>query len=371
MSKRLAHIRGHRCGEDEHESRGAQQYREHHIRRVGVGAHREKKQRARKQGAAHAGHDLAIHVLCLGKTVVGKANEAHVEPQAQRAARDFSQMAAQLRRPRRGRLRRRGRARRHTSDHTRLRAAHSKGARLAHDAKNRQDANERRAHISIERPKKQLDSSACPQARARQAQNRGTARLNGRVGHKPRHQKPESQTADEAARHRKHQARRAQLDKGGPHKTAQGTCEIQHVNVKRSSKGGADATQPACRSSLARGGIVPRSAIFAGNVCSRTPTDKGNHKGSERRACKGSKPTRISTRVVQDGNRQRVDGPGRHAIRKVEPENDERRLQANPKNRERRQGFDPRPPLRLIFFHHGVSPADVWARFAPHISTRG
>ena len=371
MSKRLAHIRGHRCGEDEHEGRGAQQYREHHIRRVGVGAHREKKQRTRKQGAAHAGHNLAIHVLCLGKTIVGKANEAHVEPQAQRAARDFSQMAAQLRRPRRGRLRRRGRARRRTSDHARLRAVHSEGARLAHDAKNRQDANERRAHISIERPKKQLDSSACSQTCACQAQNRGTARLNGRVGHKPRHQKPESQTADEATHHREHQARRTQLDKGWPHKTAQGTCEIQHVSVKRSAKGGADATQPACRSSLARGGITPRSATFAGNVCSRTPTDKGNHKGGERRARKGSKPTRIPTRVVQDGNRQRVDGPGRHAIRKVKPENDERRLQADPKNRERRQGFDPRPPLCLIFFRHGVSPVDVWARFAPHISTRG
>ena len=160
----------------------------------------------------------------------------------------------------------------------------------------------------------------------------------------------------------------------GPHTILMAGCKrmtFDGFSVKRSAKGGADATQPACRSHLARRGITPRSAIFTGNVCSRTPTDKGNHKGSERRARKGSKPTRIPTRVVQDGNRQRVDGPGRHAIRKVEPENDEGRLQADPKNRERWQGFDPSPPLCLIFFRHGVSPVDVWARFAPHISTRG
>ena len=173
-------------------------------------------------------------------------------------------MAAQLRRPCRRRLRSRSRAR----HHGRPQAAHSKGPCLARDAKNRQNANKRRAYIGVERPKEQLDDSACPQACARQTQNRGTARLNGRVGHKSRHQKPESQAADEAARHRKCQARRAQLNKGGSHKTAQGACKIQRIKAKGSTKNGADATRRACRSPLASAASSP----WAMPVAERRPT---------------------------------------------------------------------------------------------------
>ena len=264
-------------------------------------------------------------------------------------------MAAQLRRPCRRRLRSRSRAR----HHGRPQAAHSKGPCLARDAKNRQNANKRRAYIGVERPKEQLDESACPQACARQTQNRGTARLNGRVGHKSRHQKPESQTADEAAHHRKYQARRAQLNKGGSHKTAQGACKIQRIKAKGSTKNGADATRHACRSPLASAGVARRDVISARSARSRTPANRGDRKGCKRRARKGGEPARIPTRVAQDGNRQCVDRARRHAIGKVKPKDNKGRLQADPKNRARWQRLSPSPSLCLVFFRHGVSPVDV------------
>ena len=264
-------------------------------------------------------------------------------------------MAAQLRRPCCRRLRSRGRAR----HHGRPQAAHGKGPCLARDTKNRQNANKRRAYISVERPKEQLDDSACPQACARQTQNRGTARLNGRVGHKSRHQKPKSQATNQPTHHGEHQTRRAQLDASGTHQAAQSACKIQHIKAKGSTKNGADATRHACRSPLASGGVARRGVISAGSACNRASTDKGDRKGRKRRARKGGEPARIPTRVAQDGNRQCVDRARRHAIGKVKPEDNKGRLQADPKNRARWQRLSPSPSLCLIFFRHGVSPVDV------------
>ena len=241
----------------------------------------------------------------------------------------------------------------------RMPRSNSEGSRLARNAKGRQYADKRGAHVGVEGPEEQLDERAHPQARTSQAQNRRAARLDGGIGHKARHKQPKSQATNQPTHHGEHQTRRAQLDASGTHQATQGACKIQHIKAKGSAKNGADATRHARRSPLASAGVARRDVISAGNARSRTSADKGNRKGCKRRARKGGNPARIPTRVVQDGNRQRVDRAGRHTVGKVKPEDNKGRLQADPKNRARWQRLSPSPSLCLVFFRHGVSPVDV------------